>query len=89
MRQRIGKVAGLASWLVALTLPGSPAEAGVHSLAGTQVVRSAMLLASSAGSCLALAYDRNGNRVSQTVGGPAPGAALWGSATFGCFDWDQ
>lgn len=89
MGQRIGKAAGLAACLVALIVPGSPAQAGVYSLASTQVVQSAMLLASSAGSCLTLSYDKNGNRVSQSVGGPAPGAALWGARNFGCFDWGQ
>lgn len=35
--------------------------------------------------CLYYAYDKNGNRTSQNSQGF--GAAIWGSSTYGCFNW--
>jgi len=40
------------------------------------------------GMCVAYAYDKNGNRTSQTntISSPAE-SPIWGSGVWGCFSW--
>lgn len=44
-------------------------------------------IASTNSQCITLIYDKNGNRVSQTVGNIAMSTTAWGSGTYGCFVW--
>jgi hypothetical protein len=37
--------------------------------------------------CITISYDKNGNRILQTVGNVTPGTTIWGSGTYGCFVW--
>lgn len=37
--------------------------------------------------CITITYDKNGNRLSQTVGNVATSTTVWGSGTYGCFVW--
>jgi YD repeat-containing protein len=40
------------------------------------------------GTCVAYAYDANGNRTSQSVTlSGAPTSPVWGSGVWGCFSW--
>jgi YD repeat-containing protein len=40
------------------------------------------------GTCVAYAYDANGNRTSQTITlSGAPTSPVWGSGIWGCFSW--
>lgn len=85
----IRRLAGMTTWAVLLFMLPSSAQAGVPSLINVQMTQAAMLFLSSAGPCLAFAYDRNGNRISQTVKPLSSGATVWGTGTFGCFVWAQ
>ena len=37
--------------------------------------------------CISITYDKNGNRILQTVGNVTTGTTIWGSGTYGCFVW--
>lgn len=87
--RRIRRQANITTCAVLLFLVPSPAQARVTSLINVQVTQAAMLFLSSAAPCLAFAYDRNGNRISQTVKPLHSGATVWGTGTFGCFVWAQ
>jgi hypothetical protein len=47
-----------------------------------------LAMASTASLCISITYDKNGNRVLQTVGNVTTSATVWGSATYGCFVWN-
>jgi hypothetical protein len=44
-------------------------------------------MASAATQCIALTYDKNGNRLVQTVTSMATTTTIWGAAPYGCFVW--
>ena len=43
--------------------------------------------ASTSSLCITITYDKNGNRVSQTVANMTTATTVWGSGTYGCFVW--
>jgi len=48
---------------------------------------SIVAMASASSLCISITYDKNGNRVSQTVGNVTTSTTIWGSGTYGCFVW--
>jgi hypothetical protein len=77
-----GSAAAL-SWPVA-------ASAQPPMLAAVLMVQSAqtsVAMASPSSLCININYDKNGNRVSQTVGNVTTSTTIWGAATYGCFVW--
>jgi YD repeat-containing protein len=46
-------------------------------------------MASVTSQCTTLTYDKNGNRLSQTVAPMTSTTTTWGAATYGCFVWKQ
>lgn len=48
---------------------------------------SIVAMASASSLCISITYDKNGNRVSQTVGNVTTNTTIWGSGTYGCFVW--
>jgi YD repeat-containing protein len=73
--------------IAAMTIPGSALGSGV--VYGYDAVGRVTSALYDNGTCLAYAYDANGNRTSQTVtsSGGAPQTPTWGTGTFGCFSW--
>jgi hypothetical protein len=37
--------------------------------------------------CITITYDKNGNRLSQSVANVTTSTTVWGSGTYGCFAW--
>lgn len=54
-----------------------------------QITAGTVMLLSSSSSCTNLAYDLNGNRISQTTAAVASGPVIWASSKFGCFTWSS
>lgn len=48
---------------------------------------SIVAMASASSLCITITYDKNGNRISQTVGNVTTNTTIWGSGTYGCFVW--
>jgi hypothetical protein len=48
---------------------------------------SIVAMASATSLCITITYDKNGNRISQTVGNVTTNTTIWGSGTYGCFVW--
>jgi YD repeat-containing protein len=69
--------------LVAIAIPAGALGSGVYSY--DKVGRLTVVLYDN-GTCLAYAYDANGNRTSQ-ANTSASVTAVWGAGTFGCFSW--
>jgi YD repeat-containing protein len=71
-----------------LLISGSSAASAQPSLLiDLQASQALMLLIQAGGMCVSYAYDANGNRTAQTVVTIGPGAAQWGTGTYGCFVW--
>lgn len=65
----------------------SPASASPLLMMSGGLSSSLMMLISTGNLCIVYDYDANGNRTSQssfTFGSPG---TVWGSGTFGCFNW--
>lgn len=77
--------------LLALALAlASPATAHAHVAIVAMALQppaAAVAMAGANSQCIAITYDKNGNRISQTVGNVTTTTTIWGSATYGCFIW--
>lgn len=71
--------------------PGA-ANAQAHVLtvvANLQPLQTWLAMAGANSVCVAMTYDQNGNRLSQTVTPVTTTATNWGEAAYGCFVWKQ
>jgi hypothetical protein len=82
-------------FVMASALPGNIALARGHR-AGSVVAATALApiipiaAAVPAGSlCVTFIYDKNGNRIAQTVNTAPSGSVTWGSVRYGCFAWSN
>ena len=93
MKMRAGF--GIRAWLAAGLLVCSlwaipqPAQAKPGVGAIMLILQNAAAVMTSAGRCVVFTYDQNGNRLTQTVSVPSGATPVWGSASYGCFAWQQ
>ena len=71
-----------------LWLP-QPAQARGNVPFFSEVMQAAGVVITSASRCFVFVYDKNGNRVSQTISTPLNGAVLWATVSYGCFAWSH
>ncbi len=78
---------------VMMRIPTGSAPAGMLKFAARgnawQVLtaQAAAVMASATAQCTTLTYDKNGNRLSQTVTSIAASPVAWGGGMYGCFVW--
>jgi arginine repressor len=85
------KVTLLSAVLLMAATPGA-ADAQAYMLPAiinVQIPQTLLAMAGANNLCVAITYDQNGNRLTQTVTSTTINATVWGAGTYGCFLWNQ
>lgn len=69
---------------------GAPVQANpLIIINNTKAALTIASLVSTTSQCVRIVYDKNGNRITQTVLPINSAPTIWGTATYGCFVWKQ
>ena len=87
-RTTIRKTLGLtAPILITFAVPAAQASPLMF-VTNVSTPANVLAMASTTSQCISLTYDRNGNRLSQTVSLMIGTTTYWNSGVYGCFVWN-